>query len=61
MQLGELGVFDVVGEMSSPGVSRAGPVKFEFRWPDVLRSGDVTVAGPTRLRRSFATWNRHHL
>lgn len=28
-------------------------------WRDVLRSGDVTVAGPTGLRRSFPTWNRH--
>jgi hypothetical protein len=29
-------------------------------WPDVLRSGDVTVTGPAWLRRSFPTWNRHH-
>jgi DNA-binding HxlR family transcriptional regulator len=27
-------------------------------WRDVLRSGDVTLAGPTWLRRSFPTWNR---
>jgi DNA-binding HxlR family transcriptional regulator len=30
-------------------------------WQDVLRSGDVTMTGPTWLRRSFPTWNAHHL
>src|SRR6478672_7601662 len=28
-------------------------------WRDVLRSGDVKLTGPTWLRRSFPTWNRH--
>lgn len=28
-------------------------------WPDVLRSGDVTLTGPSWLRRSFPSWNRH--
>ncbi|OBJ50902.1 helix-turn-helix domain-containing protein [Mycobacterium sp. 1423905.2] len=26
-------------------------------WRDVLRSGDVTISGPVRLRRAFPTWN----
>lgn len=30
-------------------------------WRDVLRTGDVTVSGPPRLRRAFPTWNRHAL
>ena len=29
------------------------------RWADVLRSGEVRLAGPTWLRRSFPQWNRH--
>ncbi|GFG51513.1 HxlR family transcriptional regulator [Mycolicibacterium agri] len=29
-------------------------------WRDVLRTGDVTLTGPTWLRRSFPTWNLHH-
>lgn len=28
-------------------------------WRDVLRSGDVKLTGPTWLRRSFPSWNRH--
>ena len=32
----------------------------ERSWRDVLRSGDVTITGPTWLRRSFPTWNSHH-
>ncbi|OBF23249.1 hypothetical protein A5725_09840 [Mycobacterium kubicae] len=28
-------------------------------WRDVLRSGEVTVSGPARLRRAFPTWNLH--
>ena len=31
----------------------------ERTWQSVLRSGDVKVTGPTRLRRAFPTWNRH--
>ena len=31
----------------------------ERSWRDVLRSGDVTLLGPTWLRRSFPTWNHH--
>ena len=31
----------------------------ERSWRDVLRSGDVMLIGPTWLRRSFPTWNRH--
>ena len=30
-------------------------------WRDVLRTGDVTVSGPPRLRRAFPTWNLHAL
>lgn len=26
-------------------------------WRDVLRSGDITLEGPQRLRRAFPTWN----
>jgi hypothetical protein len=26
----------------------------------VLRTGDVTLAGPAWLRRSFPTWNLRH-
>jgi len=28
-------------------------------WGDVLRTGEVTVGGPQRLRRAFPTWNLH--
>lgn len=28
-------------------------------WRDVLRTGDVTISGPQRLRRAFPTWNLH--
>jgi hypothetical protein len=28
-------------------------------WRDVLRTGDITVSGPPRLRRAFPTWNLH--
>jgi hypothetical protein len=28
-------------------------------WRDVLRSGDITVNGPQRLRRAFPSWNLH--
>ena len=31
----------------------------ERSWRDVLRSGDIRLTGPTWLRRSFPTWNRH--
>ena len=31
----------------------------ERSWRDVLRSGEVRLTGPTWLRRSFPTWNRH--
>jgi DNA-binding HxlR family transcriptional regulator len=31
----------------------------ERSWRDVLRSGDVKLIGPTWLRRSFPSWNRH--
>ena len=33
----------------------------ERSWRDVLRSGEVRLTGPTWLRRSFPTWNRHEL
>ena len=33
----------------------------ERSWRDVLRSGEVRLTGPTWLRRSFPTWNRHAL
>jgi DNA-binding HxlR family transcriptional regulator len=29
-------------------------------WSDVLRSGDVSITGPTSLRRAFPTWNLRH-
>jgi len=32
----------------------------ERSWRDVLRSGDITLTGPSWLRRSFPTWNLHH-
>ena len=28
-------------------------------WRDVLRTGEITVSGPQRLRRAFPTWNLH--
>jgi DNA-binding HxlR family transcriptional regulator len=28
-------------------------------WRDVLRTGEITITGPSRLRRSFPTWNLH--
>jgi DNA-binding HxlR family transcriptional regulator len=28
-------------------------------WRDVLRTGDITVSGPQRLRRAFPNWNLH--
>jgi len=28
-------------------------------WRDVLRTGEITVSGPMRLRRAFPTWNLH--
>jgi hypothetical protein len=28
-------------------------------WRDVLRTGEIAVSGPQRLRRSFPTWNLH--
>jgi DNA-binding HxlR family transcriptional regulator len=28
-------------------------------WPDVLRTGEITVTGPTSLSRAFPTWNAH--
>jgi hypothetical protein len=28
-------------------------------WRDVLRTGDIAVSGPPRLRRAFPTWNLH--
>jgi DNA-binding HxlR family transcriptional regulator len=28
-------------------------------WRDVLRTGDITLSGPQRLRRGFPTWNLH--
>ncbi|MBX7435015.1 helix-turn-helix transcriptional regulator [Mycobacterium sp. Y57] len=31
----------------------------ERTWQSVLRSGDVKLTGPVRLRRAFPTWNRH--
>ncbi len=33
----------------------------ERSWRDVVRSGEVRLTGPTWLRRSFPTWNRHAL
>jgi hypothetical protein len=33
----------------------------ERSWRDLLRSGDVTLLGPTWLRRSFPSWNRRRL
>ena len=57
---------------SDPGgeanlVVQAGSLAFvdwhrgERSWRDVLRSGEVRLTGPTWLRRSFPTWNRHEL
>ncbi len=28
-------------------------------WPDVVRSGDITLTGPAWLRKSFPAWNSH--
>ncbi len=28
-------------------------------WRDVLRTGDITISGPPRLRRAFPAWNLH--
>jgi DNA-binding HxlR family transcriptional regulator len=30
-------------------------------WRDVVRTGEISISGPTRLRRAFPSWNLHAL
>ena len=51
---------DVTSEQSDPG-SRAFVDwhRGARTWRDVLRTGEITISGPQRLRRGFPMWNLH--